>query len=349
MKAAPKILILRFSSFGDVTQTLSVPTRLAEGFGPEAEIHWAVRTDLSELLQNHPHIHRIWALERREGSRGLWTLIVELRRQKFTHVYDAHASLRSKVICWALCPLLNPRALMTWPRILRKSQKRWKRFLLFRLRKDTYEKPRSGQRDLLEPLVRWGLTKTLPAPPQIFPGPASFEVVDRELQKIGLTAGAFVTLCPSAAFELKRWPLEHWRRLIELSPQEKFVLMGGLHDKFVGDLVQVDPNRVFNFAGRLKLMESAAMIARARLTVSNDTGLLHVAEQLGKPAIALMGPAPFGFPSRPSTQILELDLKCRPCSKHGQGPCVNPKFHRCLVDIDPRTVAGLVQSWKGAP
>ncbi len=340
MKATPKILILRFSSFGDVTQCLSVPTRLAELGG---SVHWAVRTDLAELLKGHPHISQIWPLERREGLRGLVKLIGELRRQKFTHVYDAHASLRSRVICWSLCPLLNPRALTTWPRILRKSQKRWKRFLLFRLRKDTYEKPLSGQRDLLEPLTKWGLAKTLPPTPQIFPQTQDFEIVDRQLLKLGLDQ--FVALCPSAAYELKRWPIEHWRKLIELLPQHRFVLMGGLHDKFVGDLVQLDPNRVFNFAGRLKLMESAALIARAELTVSNDTGLLHVAEQLGKPAIALMGPAPFGFPSRPLTQILGLDLKCRPCSKHGKGPCVNAKYQRCLVDITPQTVANLVLTW----
>jgi ADP-heptose:LPS heptosyltransferase len=311
-----------------------VASRLSE----KGEVHWATRSDLAPLLANHPHIHSVWKLERREGFRGLLKLIGQLRRQKFTHLYDAHNNLRSRLIC--LC-LRFPLALGL-PRLLRRPTKRWKRFLLFRFRINKYEMPFSGQRDLLEPLERWGLSKALPPPPQIFPGPQDFDVVDRELKKNGFDS--FVALCPSAAHELKRWPVEHWKKLIELCPDEKFVLLGGFHDRFIADFVSIAPDRVVNFAGRLGLMESAALIARARMAVANDTGLLHVAEQLGKPAVALMGPAPFGFPSRPSTRILEMDLACRPCSKHGQGPCVNPKFHQCLVDILPQTVAVLVKA-----
>jgi ADP-heptose:LPS heptosyltransferase len=109
--------------------------------------------------------------------------------------------------------------------------------------------------------------------------------------------------------------------------------------------VAVDPSRVLNLSGQLSLQESTAAISLCRGLISNDTGLLHVGEQLGKKTIALMGPAPFGFPSRPSTRILELNLPCRPCSKHGQGPCVNEKFQRCLVDITPEQVHREMQSW----
>jgi ADP-heptose:LPS heptosyltransferase len=83
--------------------------------------------------------------------------------------------------------------------------------------------------------------------------------------------------------------------------------------------------------------------------VSNDTGLLHVAEQIGKPSIALMGPAPFGFPSRPKTKIFEIDLSCRPCSKHGQGPCVNSEYQKCMRDIKPEDVSRHLRSLLYAP
>jgi ADP-heptose:LPS heptosyltransferase len=138
---------------------------------------------------------------------------------------------------------------------------------------------------------------------------------------------------------LKRWPLDHFAQLIRLLPQTHFVLLGGPEDQFVNDLVAVDPARVFNFAGKLSLLESAYVVALSQALVANDTGLMHVAEQIGKPCVALMGPAPFGFPSRPRTEILEIDLPCRPCSKHGQGPCVNPEFQKCLRDIKPERVA----------
>ncbi len=104
-------------------------------------------------------------------------------------------------------------------------------------------------------------------------------------------------------------------------------------------LVSVNPGRVINLAGQLSLSESACVVAHAQALVSNDTGLMHVAEQLGKPCLALMGPAPFGFPSRPATEIFQIPLACRPCSKHGQGPCVNVELQKCMRDIQPGAVA----------
>lgn len=321
----PKILLIRFSSIGDVTQTLSVATRLAE-FG---ELHWATRIDMAPLLANHPSISKVWILDRRDGLIGLFRLMLGLRRENFTHLYDAHNNMRSNLISFFL-------RVFSSISFLQKSQKRWKRFLLFNLRKNLYEMPFSGQRDLLEPLARWGLSIKAPASPQIFPGPKEFESIDLELKKVEFDQ--FVALVPSAAYPLKKWPEDYFKKLIELMPTTKFVLLGSQHDKFLSSFVSVSPDRVVNFAGRLNLMESVALIERAQAVVANDTGPLHFAEQLGKKTLALMGPAPFGFPSRSSTKVLELNLSCRPCSKHGQGPCTNNKYQRCLVDITPEQV-----------
>lgn len=341
-----KILIIRFSSFGDVTQALSVPTNLAKLSPPgttSPEIHWVTRLDMAPLLEGHPHIRKIWTLNRHEGLRGLFKLIRALRKERFTHIYDAHNNLRSHVIGWFLIPPLGPSRLFNPPFFLRKSQKRWNRFLLFRFRINRYERPFSGQRDLLEPLEKWGLSRQLPPPPQIFVPQNAQAVVEKLLQKEGFAS--YIALAPSAAFPLKRWPLQHFKKLIEISPMQKFVCLGGPEDRFIQELVEIAPGRVLNLAGRLSLQESAAAIQLAKGLITNDTGLLHVGEQLGKRTIALMGPAPFGFPSRETTKILELQLACRPCSKHGQGPCINEKFHRCLVDITPEQVAREMAKW----
>ena len=346
IQARQKILVIRFSSFGDVTQALSIPTKLAELSHPDLpapEIHWVTRQDMSPLLEGHPFIHRVWKLNRRDGMKGLFGLIRELQQERFTHIYDAHNNLRSHLISWFLRPPLALTRIFNPPFFVRKSQKRWYRFLLFRFRIDRYEKPLSGQRDLLEPLQSWGLNKQLPPAPQIFvPSPALDKVKSRLSE---LNINSFVALAPSSAFALKRWPLDHFKKLIQLSPSEKFVCLGGPEDRFIEELVAIAPDRVVNLAGQLSLQESSAAIYFARGLIANDTGLLHVGEQLGKKTIALMGPAPFGFPSRSSTRILQLDLPCRPCSKHGQGPCVNEKFHRCMVDITPEQVSLEMQKW----
>ena len=339
---APRILLIRFSSFGDVTQSLSIPTRLSE-LSPAhggLEVHWVTRKDMAPLLESHPHITKIWTLDKTEGIRGLWALIQDLKKAHFTHIYDAHNNMRSHLISWFLRP---PLAVTRWfdpPLFLRKSQKIWKRLLLFRFRINTYEMPFSGQRDLLEPLTQWGLSKELPPAPQIVIAETALAQAKKQI-----SFKSFIALAPSAAYPLKRWPLEHFKKLIELSADQKFVCLGGPQDIFISDLVKSAPERVLDLSGKTSLSESAAILSLAKGLVTNDTGLLHVAEQLGKKTIALMGPAPFGFPSRPSTKIMELNLPCRPCSKHGQGPCVNTKLQRCLVDIGPEQVSNEMAQW----
>lgn len=332
-----KILILRFSSFGDVTQALSLPAKTKE-LAPNAEIHFVTRADFAPLMTEHPLITKVWSFSRKQGLGGLIRLALTLQKEHFTHIYDAHNSTRSKLICWFLRFPLDPRRFFTQPAVTRKSQKRWKRFLLFRFRINRFQMPFSGQRDLLEPGQKWGLSLTLPPPPQLYLKNDTKQKVEGILSSFGLKN--YVALAPSAAHALKRWPLGHWQDLIRKNPPLQFVCLGGPEDTFIQELVDIDPKRVHNFAGQLSLLESAVVVANSRCLVTNDTGLLHVAEQLGKNAIALMGPAPFGFPSRPSTEILELNLWCKPCSKHGQGPCINKeKFQKCMVDLTPDLVS----------
>lgn len=336
--ATKKILLIRFSSIGDVTQALSVPSRLKE---LSAEIHWVTRDDVAILIEGHPAVARIWRLEKREGISGLIRLISALRREKFTHVYDAHNNLRSRLITFGLGLTSSP------PRVLRRSMKRWKRFMLLRFHRNLFRRPFSGQRDFLEPLAAWGLGEELPPPPQIFCG-RPHEAEAREfLARENLRSP--IGLVPSAAYALKRWPLDSFRDLIRALPREQFLVFGGPNDTFTEELVAAAPDRVRNLAGKLSLAQTTAYVAQCRAVVANDTGVLHIAEQLGVPAVALMGPAPFGFPSRPTTRILERDLPCRPCSKHGQGPCVNPEYQKCLRDISVHEVRSAVQALAPAP
>jgi len=329
-----KILIIRFSSFGDVLQTLSVAGRLGESF-PQSEIHWVTRAEFEPLLLGHPRLAKVWSVNKGAGLSDLWALARQLRKEKFTHIYDAHNNLRSHGLSLMLGGFLGWRRWTGQQKFLRRSIYRFRRFMLFNFRKNFFPNPFSGQFALLEPLKHWGLSVAVPPAPQLFLDPAQKEKVLAQLPP-----GEFVTLAPSAAFPLKRWPMEHWKSLVAACPDTRFVVLGGLEDQFLQELAAAFPSRVINMAGKLSLMESAHVVARSRVLVSNDTGLMHVAEQVGKPCLALMGPAPFGFPSRASTKIFEIDLPCRPCSKHGQGPCVNPDFQKCMRDISPAAVAG---------
>src|ERR1700722_15251677 len=154
-----KILIVRFSSFGDVLQCLSVAGALVRRF-PDAEIHWVTREEFVPLVQTHPAIRKVWSIGGKRDTAALWKLALELRAARFTHVYDAHNNLRSRII--GLVVRAPFRFLSV--KFLRRSIFRFRRFLLFRFRINLFPQPFSGQRALLEPLRKWGVPADAPTP-----------------------------------------------------------------------------------------------------------------------------------------------------------------------------------------
>jgi len=339
-KMPPKILLIRFSAFGDILAMMSVPVALRHRF-PNAEIHWVTRADYSAMAETAKSVDHVWAVDRKMGFRELWQTTQKLRRESFTHVYDAHNNLRSHFLSWFLVGPFGLLAVLRGQKFLRRSQYRWRRFLLFRFRINKYPKPFVHQWALLEPLQAWHVSLNLPPVPVLQLPKAAHEKAQSVLGSFSPKAG-FVALSPSASYALKRWPVSHWQKLIVENPHLSFALLGGAEDQFIQTIADVAPDRTLNLAGKLSYLESAAVVQHARVLVSNDTGLMHVAEQSGTLCIALLGPAPFGFPGRATTHILELNLSCRPCSKHGQGPCTNPVYQKCLQEISTSQVSQLL-------
>ena len=328
--AKEKILVIRFSSFGDILATMSVTSALRQKF-PSAEIHWLTRSDFAEMAFQVNGGIKISSLDRGQGFHGLWRILKLLRRQRFTHIYDAHNNLRSHIICWGLrgpLGLFRPTV-----KFLRRSQYRWRRLMLFRFRVNLYPKPFVHQWALLEPLQKWGVSTQLPVVP-VFKIPVEdTQAAMKIIESLRRRNKPIIAISPSASYELKRWPVAHWQELIRKNPEWSFLALGGPQDQFIETITQVAPERTINCAGKFSYLQSAALVASADVLISNDTGLMHVAEQLGKKCVALLGPAPFGYPGRPDTKILEKELACRPCSKHGQGPCINSFHQKCMVDI----------------
>jgi heptosyltransferase II len=107
------------------------------------------------------------------------------------------------------------------------------------------------------------------------------------------------------------------------------------------------PDRVRIAAGQLTLRESAALLARARILVTNDSAPLHLATAVGTPIVALFGPTvpAQGFGPRGSRDVVlgHAGLACRPCSAHG--PQVCPLLHhRCMRELSIETVLAAVSS-----
>lgn len=318
-----KVLIVRFSSFGDIVQCSVVVERLRQRF-KEAEIHWVTRSEFKNLVGLNKNIDKVISIEKSAGLKGLIDLALKLRREKYTHVYDAHHNLRSGILKFAL--MLN----FNFPSLVVRSKDRIKRILLFNFRINLFPRPFKGVESYLKPLSKWNIPLELLAVPVIW----NFPVLNQEWEN-----KKFITFVPSAAWEMKRWPVSHWKKLVLLLPNINIVILGGKDDLFCEEISRVDPTRVTNLVGKLSLIESCDIVKKSSLLVSADTGLLHVADVLGVPGISLMGPTAFGFTAGKQIKTMEIELACRPCSKDGRGKCSQEIYQKCMVDITPEKVA----------
>lgn len=314
-----KVLIIRFSSFGDIVQCMSVLDDLKE-----YEVHWVCRKEFAGFLNAHGGIKKIWEFDKKAGLLGLILMAFKLRAEGFHFVYDAHNNLRSTILGLVLKPFKFLPFLS--PKFIRRKKNRWKRILLFKFRINKFDWPFKGMNSYREPLINIGLIK------------GNNTTQSWNLDKVAEVPKNAVVICPSAAWPMKRWPISHWESLITNWNEQTFVILGGPDDKFCEELVSLAPERVHNFAGKISLLESCSVISNADLVISGDTGLLHVADILGVKGLSLIGPSAFGFTSNKNIMTLEVEMNCRPCSKDGSGECSDSTYQKCMVDITPEIV-----------
>lgn len=329
-----KVLIIRFSSFGDIVQCSTVVEKIHQRFkGTDVEIHWAGRSEFEKLIALNAGIAKVISIEKKSGINGLFQCARELLELDYDYIYDAHQNLRSNFI-YIFFKIHGHKA--QWAT---RKKDRLKRLLLFKLRINLFPRPFKGIISYLRPLEKWGINQA-PNEPMVH-----YQFANSDVEKIGhllKDEEPFVTLVPSAAWPLKRWPVHYWCELIRILPQYHFIILGGKEDLFCEELVQVDQKRVRNFAGKLSLIESSLVIKKSNFVVCGDTGLLHVADVLNVPGVSLMGPSAFGFTVSSKIKTLEVALKCRPCSKDGSGRCSQKIQQQCMTDLTPEFVANAI-------
>ncbi|MDO9184257.1 MAG: glycosyltransferase family 9 protein [Bacteriovorax sp.] len=332
-----KVLIIRFSSFGDIVQCSSVVAPIRQRFtSPESmnEIHWATRADFDFLVKLNTNVNKVWSFDKKLGLLGLFKFALKLRAENYTHIYDAHNNLRSLIIKIFLFSRFN------LPNLLTRPKDRLKRILLFSFRINKFPKPFRGIESYITPLKKWKIVSQNNS--HFVDWTFTADVENKITNLIGTKK--VISIVPSAAWKMKRWPLDHWKELILLLPNTQFIVLGGKEDLFCQELEDIDPMRVMNLAGKLSLVESCHLIQKSQLVISADTGLLHVTDVLGVNGISLMGPSAFGFTMGSNIKTLEVNLPCRPCSKDGSGKCSQLIWQRCMVEITPSRVANEVRN-----
>jgi len=188
-----------------------------------------------------------------------------------------------------------------------------------------------------------GISATGGLSPRIFVSEKEIQAVRRTLGECGLSADRLITLAPGSIWKTKRWPF--FKELAELIIRESDfnpTIIGGKDDAEIGERIAAAfPNRVISLAGRLSMIESAALLGLSKLAITNDSAPAHMAAAVGTPVVSIFGPTvpAFGFVAYSGKSIVveNKGLYCRPCSSHGPQQCPEKHFY-CMLKIEAKTV-----------
>ena len=178
--------------------------------------------------------------------------------------------------------------------------------------------------------------------PRIFVDDQTERKISELLVSEGI-GGDFAVVAPGSIWPTKRYP--YYPGLIHLI-EEKLnlpaVLVGGTADKHLADNIAAScKHRPFQLVGRTHLLQSAALISKARIVFANDSAPAHIAAAMGTPVVAIFGPTvpEFGFsPYSDRSRVVDIgQLYCRPCTTHGSQQCPQKHF-RCMLELPPTAI-----------
>jgi heptosyltransferase-2 len=327
-----RLLIIQTAFVGDVVLATPLMQAAKHRLGME-RVGVIVRSYTASLLDHHPAVDEIIVYDKNgndRGIRGLFRMARLLKSSRFDIALIPHRSLRSALLArMAGIPVRVG---------FESSAGRW----LF-TQTAPYRKVHEVERnlDLLKP---WNV-ETGELAPSLYPDETDHAVVDHFLEQHGAVSGqTLYGFAPGSLWPTKRWLPERFAealRSIEETGNARVVLFGGSDDTpLCQTIAEASVKNAILAAGRLTLLQSAALAARCVAVVSNDSGMGHIAAAMGTPVVSLFGPTvtDFGFaPYGSMHRVVERPLSCRPCSRHGGARCPI-STHACMREITTETV-----------
>ncbi|WP_339792686.1 glycosyltransferase family 9 protein [uncultured Imperialibacter sp.] len=327
-----KVLILRFSSIGDIVLTSPVP-RVLKTQLDDVEVHYATMARFRFLLEENPYIDKIHVLEKGDKQ-----LVETLKTENFDYVIDLHHNLRTLRIKWALKAKAYAVDKLNWQKYL---------MVNFKVNKLPNRHIVDRYLDTLQPLGA--------KPDQLG---LDYFIPDKD--EVDITwlpeshRNGFITYAIGGQHGTKKLPV---KRMIELCDRinKPVILLGGKEDAEAGEEIARFFERtknssgyeeslkelgkkteIFNGCGKFNFNQSASLVKQSSVVFSHDTGLMHVAAAFGKTVFSIWGNTipSFGmYPYRTKFIVFENNkIKCRPCSKIGFDKC--PKGHfKCMNDL----------------
>lgn len=324
-----KILVIRFSSIGDIVLTSPVVRCLKTQLN--AEIHFLTKSKFAGILVNNPYIDKLITIKKEIDE-----VKHALKVENYTFVVDLHHNLRT----FRVKRMLSVKH-QSFPKL---NIEKWLmvNFKINHLpQKHIVERYFEAASSLKIKNDGKGLDYFIPKEDEI-----NLKVfLPNNFQQ-------FATMALGAQFATKRLPQSQLEKILQ-QIDFPLVLLGGKEDADLGEMLSKKfPDFVFNAAGRLRLNESAYLVSKSRFIITHDTGLMHIASAFKTPILSVWGNTIPEFGMSPylpvqGSQMFEVkNLSCRPCSKIGYQKC--PKKHfKCMMNQDVESIAVIAKNlWK---
>lgn len=304
------ILLVTLSNIGDVILTTPVLTSLVSRF-PSARMTVVCGPRAKGILEGSRYIDRLVIYDKKAGFFKQAGFLWELKK----NAYDLVVDLRNTAIPF----LVSAR---TRSPLIRKYHSE--------LRRERH----------LEVLQMMNLQVEDPPVFDFYSEKEELSMLEK-IKKEGVSSDKnWIVVAPVAASGLKTWPLSRFKKVLEALLTEyssEILLVGDNRERVLaGSLTESDPNRVINVAGKLSLRETAALIARAGLLLSNDSALMHIGFELNRPVAAVFGPTnpnKYGRTGK-NFRIIREPVSCSPCEK----PSCRFERQACFEDLNPEKV-----------
>jgi len=319
-----KFLIIRFSSIGDIVLTTPVIRCLKQQVA-DAEVHFLVKDKFRSVVEHNPYIDKLHVLAHS------WELMIEeLKTEEYDYIIDLHHNTKT----FRVKKALKAKSFSFYKLNIQKYF-----YTAFKI--NMLPKVHIVDRNL-KTVESFGVTND-------GAGLDYFISEQEQIKKTDIPAShsaGYVACVIGAAHGTKRWPVHKWKEFCaELD--HPIILLGGKEDASNGDAIAAtDPIKIYNASGKFSLNESADLVRKAKLVITNDTGLMHIAAAYKRPVISLWGNTVPSFGMYPyygnrftDVQLFDIlqtnKLWCRPCSKIGYEKCPLGHF-KCMEKISPR-------------
>lgn len=320
-----KILVIRFSSIGDIVLTTPV-VRCLNKQVPGARVHYLTKKKFRAVLEGNPHLERFYTIEKH-----ITEVAQALIKEDYDFIVDLHHNLRSAQV----------------KSILRKrsasfSKLNVRKWLMVNLRINRLPDQHLVDRyfDTVKKLSvkndGMGLDYFIPDKDVVLP-----TSLPEPYQK------GFIGFVIGAKHFTKQLPKEKIRSII-LKLKKPVVLLGGMEDAEKGNWIAQETGAL-NTCGKYNLNQSASLVRMAEKIITHDTGLMHIAAAFKKEIVSVWGntvPAFGMYPYYGEKTVKNFKaevqgLSCRPCSKIGFPRC--PKKHfRCMNNIDEASITDFI-------